>query len=68
MSFEFDKDGHVVLKSPSSEAKLMVFFENQLIEQFDSTMKGVIPQIPHYGNQLDLSYLRAWAHSDKRLF
>ena len=53
LSFEFDKDGHVVLKSPSSKAKLMVFFENQLIEQFDSTINGVIPIIPSYSSQLD---------------
>ena len=65
LSFEFDKDGHVVLKSPSSKAKLMVFFENQLIEQFDSTINGVIPIIPSYSSQLDLSYLRAWTYSDK---
>ena len=65
LSFEFDKDGHVVFKSLSRKAKLMVFFENQLIEHFDTTIKGIIPILPSYSSQLDLSYLRAWAHSDK---
>ena len=63
LSFEFNEVGDVVLKPSEGDVNLLVFYENQLIQQFDSTEKGVIPQIPQYSNQMDLSYLRAWAHS-----
>ena len=63
LHFEFNEIGDVVLKTFGSDVNLLVFYENQLIQQFDSTEKGVIPQIPHYSNQMDLSHLRAWAHS-----
>mgnify|MGYP002815974175 FL=1 len=63
LNFEFNEVGDVVLKPSEGDVNLLVFYENQLIQQFDSTEKGVIPQIPHYSNQMDLSYLRAWAHS-----
>ena len=63
LHFEFNEVGDVVLKTTGSDVNLLVFYENQLIQQFDSTEKGVIPQIPYYSNQMDLSHLRAWAHS-----
>ena len=65
LEFEFNKDGKVVLKSTSTDDKLLVFYENQLIAQFDSTLNGIIPILPSYCNQMDLSYLRAWAYSEK---
>ena len=36
LEFEFNKDGKVVLKSTSTDDKLLVFYENQLIAQFYS--------------------------------
>ncbi len=63
LNFEFNEVGDVVLKTSGGDVNLLVFYENQLIQQFDSTEKGVIPHIPHYSNQLELSHLRAWAYS-----
>ncbi len=65
LSFEFNEFGNIILKTKENDAELIVFYENQLVEEFVSTDKGLIPIIPEYSSKIQLSYLRAWSHSKK---
>lgn len=64
ISFYSNKEKNTVFTSDIKDASFVMFYNNQLVEFFDTTEYGIIPIIPSNYHADNVTFLRAWAYTD----